>query len=236
MGDIAPYTGLASGLAAAGHQITVVTSNRYAPLFRAHHLQVHALPLDEQEADIGRHKPPRARLENGRTIALISAQGLLAAARKGCDLLLAHPLLHPQAAVIAEGLRLPCVGIYTVSPAMMLPRLLGRASTQRFKTADALTRLALSPMHGPTLEYLRRELGLRATLIERLAAPDSGHPVRYGVSPSLVPAQAFFRPSDRPTVPSGTGVRRRRPTGSRNPNSKPSSTRGPRRSTSASGA
>ncbi|MFI8939603.1 hypothetical protein [Streptomyces syringium] len=95
-GDMVAYTGLASGLTGAGHHVTVVTSNRYTPLFLEQGLRVRALPLDEQEAAIGRHKPRRACIDNGQQMALAAAQGLLDAAREGCDVLLARPLMHPR--------------------------------------------------------------------------------------------------------------------------------------------
>ncbi|MGX8903956.1 glycosyltransferase [Streptomyces netropsis] len=187
-GDIAPYTGLATGLSRAGHQVTVVTSRRYAALFREHGLRVRAIPLDEQEAAVGAHKTRRARLDNGRDMALTAGTVLLEAAGEGTDVLLSHPLLHPQAAVIGQGLGLPCHGVYTVSHAMMLPRLIAGSPRVRYAAADALVKLALSPLYTPVIAALRRELGLRHRFTGDALIPSARrHPVYYGFSSALLP-------------------------------------------------
>ncbi|WP_424893174.1 glycosyltransferase [Streptomyces sp. XH2] len=188
-GDVAPYTGLATGLREAGHQVTVVTSRRYAHLFRAHGLPVRAMPLDEQEAAVGAHKPRRARIDNGRDMALTAAGVLLEAAGEGADALLAHPLLHPQAAVIGAGLRVPCLGVYTVSHAMMLPRLIAGTPRLRYTIADALVKAVLSPLYAPAIARLRRELGLRHRSVPTTLTPSARHAVSYGFSSALLPAR-----------------------------------------------
>ncbi|WP_338930504.1 glycosyltransferase [Streptomyces netropsis] len=187
-GDIAPYTGLATGLSRAGHQVTVVTSRRYAALFREHGLRVRAMPLDEQEAAVGAHKARRARIDNGRDMALTAGKVLLEAAGEGTDVLLAHPLLHPQAAVIGEGLGLPCHGVYTVSHAMMLPRLIAGTPRLRYTVADALVKGILSPLYAPVISALRRELGLRHRFTgDALISSARRHTVYYGFSSALLP-------------------------------------------------
>ncbi|MGW2597201.1 glycosyltransferase [Streptomyces klenkii] len=187
-GDIAPYTGLATGLSRAGHQVTVVTSQRYAALFREHGLRVRAMPLDEQEAAVGTHKTRRARISNGQDMALTAGTTLLEACGEGADILLTHPLLHPQAAVIGQGLGLPCHGVYTVSHAMMLPRLIAGAPRLRYAAADELVQLILSPLYAPVITALRRELGMRRRFTGD--APVSSarrHTVYYGFSSALLP-------------------------------------------------
>ncbi|WP_190020325.1 glycosyltransferase [Streptomyces hiroshimensis] len=192
-GDIAPYTGLATGLSKAGHQVTVVTSQRYAVPFREHGLRVRAMPLNEQEAAVGAHKPRRARIDNGRDMALTAGNVLLEAAGEGTDVLLAHPLMHPQAAVIGEGLRLPCHGVYTVSHAMMLPRLIAGTPRLRYTVADVLVRRILSPLYAPVITALRRELGLRHRFTGGAFTGDvrissaRRHTVYYGFSSALLP-------------------------------------------------
>ncbi|MFF7020207.1 glycosyltransferase [Streptomyces klenkii] len=193
-GDIAPYTGLATGLSRAGHQVTVVTSRRYAALFREHGLRVRAMPLDEQEAAVGSHKARRARrshrarIDNGRDMALTAGKVLLEATGEGADVLLAHPLIHPQAAVIGQGLGLPCHGVYTVSHAMMLPRLIAGAPGPRYPAADALVKLILSPLYAPVISALRRELGMRRRFTgDTLISSARRHAVYYGFSSALLP-------------------------------------------------
>ncbi|MEH6373378.1 glycosyltransferase [Streptomyces sp. KLMMK] len=187
-GDIAPYTGLATGLSKAGHQVTVVTSRRYAALFREHGFRVRAMPLDEQEAAVGAHKPRRARIANGQDMALTAGKVLLEAAGEGADVLLAHPLMHPQAAVIGEGLRLPCIGVFTVSHAMMLPRLISGTPRLRYTVADALVQRILGPLYAPVVTALRRELGLRHRFTGDTLIPSARrHPVYYGFGSALLP-------------------------------------------------
>ncbi|WP_058043553.1 glycosyltransferase [Streptomyces roseifaciens] len=187
-GDIAPYTGLATGLSRSGHQVTVVTSQRYAALFREHGLRVRAMPLDEQEAAVGAHKPRRARIDNGRDMALTAGKALLEAAGEGTDVLLAHPLMHPQAAVIGEGLRLPCTGVYTVSHAMMLPRLIAGTPRLRYTAADALVKRILRPVYAPATSALRRELGLSRRFTGDALIPSARrHTVYYGFGSALLP-------------------------------------------------
>ncbi|MFC5148799.1 glycosyltransferase [Streptomyces aureoversilis] len=187
-GDIAPYTGLATGLSQAGHQVTVVTSRRYAALFREHGLRVRAMPLDEQEAAVGAHKPRRARIENGRDMALTAGKVLLDAAGEGTDVLLTHPLMHPQAAVIGQGLGLPCHGVYTVSHAMMLPRLIAGTPRLRYTAADVLVKRILSPLYAPVTSALRRELGLRRGFTgDALISSARRHTVYYGFGSALLP-------------------------------------------------
>ncbi|UQI46212.1 hypothetical protein M1P56_18640 [Streptomyces sp. HU2014] len=186
-GDIAPYAGLAVALEEAGHRVTVVTSNRYAPVFRRHRLTVRAMPLDAQEATIGPHRTRRARIANAAHMADVSARCLLDAAREGADVLLAHPLLHPLAAVIGKGLRVPCVGAYTVSHAMMLPALISGTPRRRYTVTDGLTRLILSPVYRTAAARLRRELDVKAGLADAVAPPSPRHPVRYGFAPALLP-------------------------------------------------
>ncbi|MFI1172658.1 glycosyltransferase [Streptomyces melanogenes] len=191
-GDIAPYTGLATGLKDAGHDVTVVTSNRYADAFRQHGLGVHAMPLDQYEAAIGQLSTRRARTNNAREMATVAARCLLEAASEGTDFLLAHPLLHPQAALIGRGLGVPCIGTYTVSHAMMLPRLLAGNPRHRYRLADSVVRMILSPIYKPGAAHLRRELGLTPSAVEDLTLPTSRHSVRYGFGAPLLPRRLRF--------------------------------------------
>lgn len=54
-GDVAPFTGLGHGLVRAGHEVTLVTHARFAPLVAGSGVDFHALPVD-----------PRAELESER--------------------------------------------------------------------------------------------------------------------------------------------------------------------------
>ncbi|MEU6058239.1 glycosyltransferase [Streptomyces sp. NPDC047097] len=190
MGDIAPYTGVAAGLSAVGHQVTVVTSARHAPRFTALGLPVRAMHLDDQEELMGRSKPVTARVRNGRDIARTASGTLLDAAAEGTDLILAHPLLHPLCAVVAEGLGTACTGLYTVGHAMVLPRLAALAPWRGHALADLGTRLLLAPMHAPALRRLCRTLGLPDRPRALLSHLTRRHRAYYGISGALLPARS----------------------------------------------
>ncbi|MFI8942793.1 hypothetical protein [Streptomyces syringium] len=102
--------------------------------------------------------------------------------------LLTHSLLHPQAAVIGQGFGLPCHGVCTVSHAMMLPRLIAGTPRVRYAAADALVKLALSPLYAPVISALRRELGLRHRFTGDALIPSARrHTDYYGFSSALLP-------------------------------------------------
>ncbi|MFJ8621902.1 glycosyltransferase [Kitasatospora sp. NPDC093550] len=186
-GDIAPYTGLALGLRDAGHHVTVATSRRHAPRFAEHGLPVRSMPLDHQEELMARHKPWRERLRNGQDIAGTAARTLLEAADDGADVLLAHPLLHPLCAVIGDGLGLPCLGVYTVSHAMVLPRLMSALPWRQHLAADTAAKALLHPMYAPALTRLAGSLGTPVRQATRVLRTLRERPVLYGISDALLP-------------------------------------------------
>ncbi|MFH9069052.1 glycosyltransferase [Streptomyces alboflavus] len=199
MGDVAPYTGLAVGLRNAGHDVTVVTSTRYAPRFSARGLRVRDIPLDHQQELTGRAKPWRERLRNGQDIASTSAQVLLETAAEGTDILLAHPLMHPLCSVIGEGLRVACRGVYTVTHAMMLPGLMVAAPWRGHTLADTTVKLLLNPMYAPAVRELRRELALSEGRVEALSRTLRHHPAWYGISDALLPLRYPLPPGHHTT-------------------------------------
>ncbi|MEU9046205.1 MULTISPECIES: glycosyltransferase [unclassified Kitasatospora] len=186
-GDIAPYTGLALGLRDAGHHVTVATSRRHAPRFADHGLPVHTMPLDRQEALMAQRKPWRERLRNGQDIATTAARTLLEAAGNGTDVLLAHPLMHPLCAVIADALRLPCLGVYTVSHAMILPRLMTALPWRQHAVADTAVKTLLHPMYAPALTHLADSLGTPSRQAKSVLRTLRHRPVLYGISDALLP-------------------------------------------------
>ncbi|MYT26986.1 hypothetical protein GTW69_43115, partial [Streptomyces sp. SID7760] len=185
-GDIAPYTGIAVALRDAGCHVTVVTSRRYADHFTVHGLTVRAIPLDRQEALAAQPKSRRAKRLNGQAITTTTATTMLNAAADGTDILLAHPLLHPQAALIAEGLNLPCIGVYTVAHAMMLPRLITVAPGLH-RLTDPLVKLTLSPAYAPALAQLRIALDLPPRRCNDVVRVLRHQPVTYGINSALLP-------------------------------------------------
>ncbi|MGK5544052.1 glycosyltransferase [Streptomyces sp. URMC 127] len=199
-GDVLPYAGLGSGLSAAGHEVAAVTSERHALRFRVHGMPVHVLPLAQQEKSalaaerFDRWQSParlRRRLRNAQDMAQVVARGVLEAVADGVDVILAHPLLHPLCAVIAKGTGLPCIGIYTASHGMALPRLsAGRAAPARgYRAAERLAWAAMDPMYRPALSWLGRELGMRGRKPPTLGSILPGQRVLHGYSAALLPRQ-----------------------------------------------
>lgn len=121
-GDIAPYTGLAHGLAEAGHEVTVATHGSFRALVEAAGVGFHALPVD-----------PRAELESAKGRALhdsVTGPGkilrlvglaralvgdmvppLVEVARES-DVLLLSSSLAPLGHVIGECLGVPTIGVF----------------------------------------------------------------------------------------------------------------------------
>ncbi|MWA08268.1 glycosyltransferase [Streptomyces sp. BA2] len=197
-GDVAPYVGLGVRLRAAGQEVVVATSERHAPRFRLHDIPVHVLPLARQEesalaADrFDRWQSPsriRRRVSNAQDIAQVIARGVLDAVGQGTDVILAHPLAHPLCAVIAERTGLPCVGIYTAAPGMLLPRLSAPPVMSRhgYRLAETLARAAMSPLYAPALSWINQELGTRRRKAGALGDVLRGQRVLHGYSGALLP-------------------------------------------------
>ncbi|MDH6108352.1 sterol 3beta-glucosyltransferase [Kitasatospora sp. MAP12-15] len=121
-GDVAPYTGLGHALVRAGHQVTLVTHTRFAPLAAAAGMEFHALPVDplaELQSARGQalHRSSTGAGKLLRVIALArsavdrTTDDLLQAARTS-DVLLLSSSLGPLGHTIAEGLGLPSIGVY----------------------------------------------------------------------------------------------------------------------------
>ncbi|MFI5642882.1 glycosyltransferase [Streptomyces goshikiensis] len=198
-GDIAPYTGIAVALRDAGCHVTVVTSRRYAAHFTVHGLTVRTMPLDRQEALATQPKSRSAKRLNGQDITTTAATTMLNAAADGTDILLTHPLLHPQGALIAEGLNLPCLGVYTVAHAMMLPRLMTAAPRPQHHLTDLLVKLALSPAYAPALAQLRTALALRPRRCNDVVRVLRHQAVAYGINAALLPDRYPLPPGHHTT-------------------------------------
>jgi sterol 3beta-glucosyltransferase len=120
-GDVAPYTGLGHGLVRAGHEVTLVTHDRFRPLVAGSGVGFHALPVDpraELESERGR-KLHRSTTGAGKLLRAVNlardavgrmADDLVAAARTSDALLLAGTLA-PFGHTVAEALSVPSFGV-----------------------------------------------------------------------------------------------------------------------------
>ncbi|MEW2576714.1 glycosyltransferase [Streptomyces syringium] len=196
-GDVLPYAGLGARLKAAGHEVTACTSERHAPRFRDCGIPVHVLALARQEESalaaerFDRWQSParfHRRMRNGQDMAQVIAQGVLKAS-DGAQVILAHPLVHPLCAVIAEGTGRVCIGIYTASPGMLLPWLsAGRRATGRgYRIAETAAWAAMHPLYTPAVSWLRRELTMRKDQARTSASVLRRARVLHGYSPALLP-------------------------------------------------
>ncbi|OEJ29820.1 UDP-glucose--sterol glucosyltransferase [Streptomyces agglomeratus] len=210
-GDVAPYTGLAHGLAEAGHEVTLVTHACFAPLAEPAGVGFHPLPVD-----------PRAELASARGRALgrsVTAVGklarmtamarslvggmaddLLLAARRS-DVVLVSSSLGPLGHAVAEGLALPSMGVYlqplaatsAFPPPVTGTRSWGAAGN---RLAGRTVNAALDAVFADTARALRARTGLARTSARaaRRARERQDWPVLHGFSPSVVPRPADWRP------------------------------------------
>ncbi|MEU8689431.1 glycosyltransferase [Streptomyces sp. NPDC048665] len=210
-GDVAPYTGLGHRLARAGHEVTLVTHARFEPLLCGSGVRFHPLPVD-----------PRAELESPRGRGLHRSAGeatkllrladmarrlvgrmtedLLTAARDSEALLLSASLA-PLGHTIAEGLRLPSMGVYLQPLAgtrEFAPPVLGGGSWGPVVNRVAGHGVCLATEHifSGALPGVRGRLGLppvRSGAALR-ARERRLWPVHHGFSPLVVPRPRDWRP------------------------------------------
>ncbi|MEU6668985.1 glycosyltransferase [Streptomyces sp. NPDC046727] len=209
-GDAAPYTGLGHRLALAGHEVTLVTHGRFEPLVAGSGVRFHALPVD-----------PRAELESPRGQGLHRSAGgagkllrvvdlarrlvgeltedLLGAARRS-DVLLLSASLAPLGHTIAEGLRLPSLGVYLQPLAAtreFAPPVLGGGTWGGpvNRLAGQGVSLAVEHVFAGAVPAVRERLGLprQRTGAARRARERRDWPVLHGFSPLVVPRPGDWR-------------------------------------------
>ncbi|MEU5540306.1 glycosyltransferase [Streptomyces sp. NPDC020362] len=210
-GDVAPYTGLGHRLGRAGHEVTLVTHGCFEPLVAASGVRFHALPVDprtELESARGRglHRSTSSAGKLVRVVELARhlvgrmSDDLVAAARDSDVLLLAAPLA-PLGHAVAEGLRLPSMGVYLqpLTPTReFAPPVLGGGSfgARGNRLTGHGVNLAVERVFAGTVPAVRARLGLppvgagtaRRTRERRL------WPVHHGFSPLVVPRPRDWRP------------------------------------------
>ncbi|MFF3935339.1 glycosyltransferase [Streptomyces phaeofaciens] len=210
-GDVAPFTGLGHALVRAGHEVTLVTHERFAPLVVGSGVGFHPLPVDpraELESARGRglHRSATGAGKLLRVVrmarALVGrmADDVLTAAR-GSDVLLLSASVAPLGHTVAEGLGLPALGLplQPIAPTReFAPPVLGGGSfgTLGNRLAGHGVEWAVDRVFAPVLPEVRSRLGLPPGRTR----PHPAAPVLHGFSPLVVP-----RPGDWPSELDVTG-------------------------------
>ncbi|GAB7106328.1 glycosyltransferase [Streptomyces phaeofaciens JCM 4814] len=210
-GDVAPFTGLGHALVRAGHEVTLVTHERFAPLVDGSGVGFHPLPVDpraELESARGRglHRSATGAGKLLRVVrmarALVGrmADDVLTAAR-GSDVLLLSASVAPLGHTVAEGLGLPALDLplQPIAPTReFAPPILGGGSFGGLgnRLAGHGVEWAVDRVFAPVLPEVRSRLGLPPGRTR----PPSAAPVLHGFSPLVVP-----RPGDWPPALDVTG-------------------------------
>ncbi|MFD8237231.1 glycosyltransferase [Streptomyces sp. NPDC059696] len=121
-GDVAPYTGLGAGLVRGGHEVTLATHGLFAPLAAGSGVRFHPTPVDphavsHSERGRGLHASTTGlgKLLRAASMARSAAEEMtdaLVQAARGADVVLAAGAVAPLGRAIADGLRLPSLGLF----------------------------------------------------------------------------------------------------------------------------
>ncbi|MFJ8106189.1 glycosyltransferase [Streptomyces sp. NPDC096132] len=202
-GDVAPFTGLGHALVRAGHTVTLVTHERFAPLVAGSGVGFHPLPVDpraELESARGRglHRSATGAGKLLRVVRMARAlvgrmtDDVLAAAR-GSDALLLSASMAPLGHTVAEGLGLPALDLPLQPVAAtreFAPPMLGGGSFGALgnRLAGHGVEWAVERVFAPALPELRSRLDLPPGRTRRQAQP-----VLHGFSPLMVPRPRDWR-------------------------------------------
>ncbi|MFH8433704.1 glycosyltransferase [Streptomyces sp. NPDC018007] len=195
-GDVAPYTGLGGELCRAGYDVTLATTDTFAPLVRDAGLEFRSLP-----AGPGERGSVTGKRELMRTAALFVTelgQGFADVMDEGTDLLLLSTTTAPLGWHLTEATGTPSLGVYLqpTSPTGDFPpvvtgsRSLGRLANRA--TGRFALRMA-DRVYEQAVAELRRRLQLPSVSPSemRRRQEQANWPILHGFSTALVP-----RPSD----------------------------------------
>lgn len=206
-GDVAPYTGLGHGLAAGGHEVTVVTHERFAGLVADAGVAFRGVPVDPRAELASRagqdlHTARNAAAKLWRVFAMArelagELTGALLAAAEGADVLLLGGAVAPLGQVIGEGLGVPTAGAYLqplaptreFAPPMIATGSWGGPAN---RAAARAVNAGLDTVFRDAARDLRLRLGLppRGVRAARRARERAGWPVFHGFSRHVLPRPA----------------------------------------------
>ncbi|MGC5039818.1 glycosyltransferase [Streptomyces sp. DT190] len=210
-GDVAPYTGLGAGLVRGGHDVTLATHALFEPLTEGSGVRFHPTPVDPyalSHSDRGRGLHASAtgpgKLLRAASMARAAAEEMtdaLVRAARGADAVLAAGAVAPLGRAIAEGLRLPSLGLFLQpqhpTREFGAPMLGGRSlgAVANHLGGRAVT-AAVDRVHTRALHALRTRHGmdLRGPAALRRAHERAHWPVLHGFSELVVPRPRDWRP------------------------------------------
>ncbi|MEP6650771.1 MAG: glycosyltransferase [Lapillicoccus sp.] len=209
-GDVAPYTGLAQRLNAAGHRTVIATHEPFRPMVEAHGIEFAGLAADPREI-LGSEAGRRWQAASGLTSA-VRMVGLMRpyaremaeralAATEGADLILCSTLTAANYHT-AKGRGIPTMGVFLqpLEPTREFSSVLTggvRSYGAWGNRASAATSAALLAVpFMAEVNNARNRLGLPSTSYRRLRheLAETRWPVAYGFSRHLVPRPADWRP------------------------------------------
>ncbi|MGW6843190.1 glycosyltransferase [Streptomyces sp. NPDC054958] len=195
-GDVAPYTGLGAELCRAGYDVTLATTDTFAPLVRDAGLEFRSLPADTRVR--GGVTGKRELMCTAAAFITELGQGFADVMDGGTDLLLLSTTTAPLGWHLTEATGTPSLGVYlqpTAATGDFPPVVTGSRSLGRLANR-ATGRFALrmaDRVYEQAVAKLRRRLQLPpASPSEmRRRQGQANWPVLHGFSTALVP-----RPSD----------------------------------------
>lgn len=195
-GDVAPYTGLGAGLHEAGHDVTLATTDAFAPLVREAGLGFKSLPTRPQAQ--GGVESRRELMRTAAAFVTELGQGFADAVDQGTDLLLLSTTTAPLGWHVAEAMGTPTTGVYLqptaptgdFPPNVMGARSLGRPGN---RMAGRFALRMADRVYAEAVTELRRRLDLppMTPAETRRRQERANWPVLHGFSTALV-----ARPSD----------------------------------------
>ncbi|WP_217206808.1 glycosyltransferase [Streptomyces sp. AC550_RSS872] len=195
-GDVAPYTGLGAGLREAGHDVTLATTDAFAPLVREAGLGFRSLPSRPQAQ--GGVVSRRELMRTAAAFVTELGQGFADAVDPGTELLLLSATTAPLGWHVAEALGIRTIGTYlqpTAPTGDFPPNVMGSRSLGRLgnRAAGHIALRMADRVYTEAVTELRRRLDLPALgPAETRRRQERAHrPVLHGFSTALVP-----RPSD----------------------------------------
>ncbi|GAA2516984.1 glycosyltransferase [Streptomyces levis] len=210
-GDVAPYTGLGAGLVRGGHEVTLATHAGFAPLTEGSGVRFHPTPVDPHalsHSDRGRglHASTTGlgKLLRAAAMARSAAEEMtdaLVEAARGADVVLAAGAVAPLGSAIADGLRLPSLGLFLQpqhpTREFGAPMLGGRSlGTVANHLGGRAVTAAVDRVYTRAMDRLRTRHGmrLRGPAALRRTHERAHWPVLHGFSELVVPRPRDWRP------------------------------------------